>query len=275
MHIRRRARGLQWYFEHNDGRLINKWLHYFPIYEQYLDRFRGRRLTMLEIGVSHGGSLQMWRHHLGRRATIVGIDIDPRVTVLAERGIDVLVGDQSDPVFLAELVAKYGRFDIVLDDGSHQPVHQIASVEHLWPFVAEDGVYLIEDLHTNYWAEYGGGRHRPDTFMAWTRARMDDLHAWHSREEGFEVNEWTRTLSGIHVFDSVVVLEKARRDKPVVRMSGRPAFGDVYGTPVGALMDEHYRAQLASLNRPAARLRRAFRDPVGTARRVTARLRRG
>ena len=161
------TRGLRWYFDHNDGRMIHKWLHYFPIYERHLKPFRGRAVTMLEIGVSHGGSLQMWRHHLGRRSTIVGFDIEPRVAELAERGIDVLVGDQADPVFLDELVARYGEFDVVLDDGSHHPDHQIASICHLWPHVAEGGVYIVEDLHSNYWAAYGAGRGQSHTFIAW------------------------------------------------------------------------------------------------------------
>lgn len=273
MRLRRPTRGLQWYFEHNDGRLIDKWMHYFPIYEQALRRFRGRPVTMLEIGVSHGGSLQMWRHYFGRRSTIVGIDINPRVESLASEGIAIHIGDQSDPAFLAELGRKYGPFDIVLDDGSHQPVHQIASVEHLWPFVADGGVYIVEDLHTNYWEEYGGGLRRSDTFMAWTQARVDDMHAWHSRDEGFEVNEWTRSLAAVHAYDSVIVLDKARREQPYSRMTGRPSFDDVYGLPVGALSPDYHR-QLASLNRLVPRLKRAARDPLGTARRVARRLRR-
>ncbi len=246
---------------------MHKWMHYFPIYERTLSAFRGRPITMLEIGVSHGGSLQMWRHWFGRRSRIVGIDINPRVRVLAGKGIEIHVGDQSDAEFLAAIQAQYGQFDIVLDDGSHQPVHQIASVEHLWPFVADGGVYIVEDLHANYWKEYGGGVRQPDTFMAWVQARVDDMHAWYSEEEGFEVNEWTRTLGAVHLYESVVVLEKHRHDASIARMTGRPAFGDVYGKPIGALNDE-YRAHLSAMNRPLARVRRGVRDPIGTARRA-------
>jgi cephalosporin hydroxylase len=267
-------RGLRWYFDHNDGRLIHKWLHYFPIYERHLARFRGRRVTMLEIGVSQGGSLQMWRHHLGRRARIVGIDIEPRVVELAERGIEIHVGDQADPAFLDALVARYGRFDIVLDDGSHLPQHQIASIEHLWPHVADDGVYIVEDLHTNYWPEYGSRRGDPASFMAWLHERVDDMHAFHSRHDDFAPNEWTRTLDGVHVYDSVAVLDKALRPRPEHRKTGRPAFDDVYGIGVDAVIDDDHRAQLASLSSPMARLRRARRDPIGTWRRAIAKLRR-
>ena len=265
-------RSLRWYFDHNDGRLIHKWLHYFPIYETHLRRFRGKPVTVLEIGVSQGGSLQMWREYLGRRSLIVGIDIEPRVAALAERGIEIHVGDQSDPAFLATLVARYGRFDVVIDDGSHLPRHQIASIELLWEHLAEGGCYIVEDLHTNYWPEYGARRGDPSSFMAWVGQRIDDMHAFHSREPGFEPNQWTRTLDGLHLYDSVAVLDKAVRQPPEHRKTGRPAFDDVYGIGIDEIVDDAHRAQLASLGSPAARLRRARKDPIGTLRRVRARL---
>lgn len=273
MPLPRRTHGLRWYFDHNDGRLIHKVLHYFPVYEQHITPFRGKSATMLEIGVSHGGSLQMWRHHLGRRSTIVGVDINPRVAALAEPGIELHIGDQSDPGFLDSLIARYGRFDIVLDDGSHLPGHQIASIERLWPHVVEGGIYIVEDVLTNYWPSYGGGRGRPDTFIAWLHARIDDMHADHSQESGFEPNEWTRTIESIHVVDSIVVLRKTRRDPLQIRKTGRPSFGDVYGVGIEKAIDDEHRAQLSRLNRPVARLRRISRDPVGALRRVARRFR--
>ena len=272
MRIRRPTLGLRWYFEHNDGRLIHKWMHYFEIYERHLEPYRGRSATLLEIGVSQGGSLQMWRHHLGRRSKIVGIDIEPRVIEVSEPGIDVLVGDQSDPVFLGSLVEKYPEFDVVIDDGSHLPAHQIASIEYLWPHVADGGVYIVEDLHSNYWPEYDGGRDAPGTFMDWTRKRIDDMHAFHSREEGFEPNSWTRSIRGLHIYDSVVVLEKATVTEPIHRKTGRPAFGDVYGAEAESIIDDDHRRQLEALGSMPARLRRLVRDPKATVRRVASRL---
>lgn len=273
MRLRRPTRGLRWYFEHNDGHLIDKWMHYFEVYELYLAPYRGRSATLLEIGVLHGGSLQMWRHHLGRRSTIVGIDIEPRAADLSEPGIDVVIGDQADPTFLASLAERYGTFDVVIDDGSHYPAHQIASIENLWPHVADGGVYIVEDLHTNYWPEYNGGKNAPGTFMEWTRERIDDMHAFHSREDAFEPNEWTRSIGGLHVYDSMVVLVKREVTEPLARKTGRPAFGDIYGRDAEDIIDDDHRRQLASLNSLPARLRRMGRDPQGTFRRAMNRVR--
>ena len=111
----------------------------------------------MEIGVAKGGSLQMWRRFFGPMATIVGIDINPHCQEYEEDGIHVRIGDQSDPVFLAGLTKEFGQFDIVLDDGSHQMEHIRKTFEFLYPTLSKNGIYIIEDLHTAYWEEYGGG----------------------------------------------------------------------------------------------------------------------
>jgi Methyltransferase domain len=271
------------YFERNDGHLIDKWMHYFGIYERHFDPFRRSGARLLEIGISHGGSLQMWRSYLGRRATIVGVDIEPRVASLAEPGIDIHVGSQSDPEFLRGLIDRYGGFDIVIDDGSHWFADQRVSFDVLWPAVSEGGVYLVEDVHTSYLASYEGGRGVPQTFVASVKDRIDDLHGfWIDGQEpvasasasasGPAVNGWTTTIAGIHVYDSVVVFDKATHDRPVRRMTGRPAFDTLYDHPVDRFIDDDHRAQLASLNSPIARVRRTLRDPRSAAERLRRRV---
>lgn len=267
-----RSRGsLRRYFDRNDGRMIHKWLHYFPIYESHLEWYRGRQIRMLEIGVSHGGSLQMWRDFFGEGSTIVGVDVAPRVLELADDGIHIEIGDQGDAEFLRRVAEQYGPFDIVLDDGSHLPVHQIVSIEALWPTLPEGSTYIVEDLHSNYWADYQGGRHVDGTFMSWIMERMHDMHAFHSQEEGFEPNMWTHTLKGLHVYDSVAIFDKATRSVPEHRKTGFPSFDDVPGVEPGGPLEPLHQQQLDSLTQPRAKLRRAGRD---LARRVTATLRR-
>ena len=40
---------------------VHKWHHYLPLYERYFQQYRGTSFKFLELGVSKGGSLQMWR----------------------------------------------------------------------------------------------------------------------------------------------------------------------------------------------------------------------
>jgi hypothetical protein len=215
---------LEKYFRSNKKRLIHKWLHYFEIYHRHFERFRGKPVTVVEFGVSQGGSLQMWRDYFGRRARIYGVDIDPRCAELGGRRTKVFIGDQEDREFLRSIAAQVGPIDVLIEDGGHHMGQQIATFEELYPHVKEDGVFLIEDLHTSYRRGYGGGHRRPGTFMEYAKGLTDQLNAWHSREEGFEVDEFTRSTKSMHFYNSIVVFEKGAVARPTHEKTGRRAF---------------------------------------------------
>lgn len=219
------ANWLEKYFRDNPGRLIDKWVHYFEIYDRHFSKYRGTAVKVVEIGVYHGGSLQMWKKYFGRRATITGVDIDERVRELTEARIEIVIGDQADRTFLSELALKVGTIDIVIDDGGHTMEQQIVSFEELWPSLSDGGVYLAEDLHTSYWDEFGGGFKREGTFIEYVKNLIDQQHAWHAREgEGLEIDDFTRSIRGIHVYDSIVVIDKGVVSKPYSERTGKPAF---------------------------------------------------
>src|SRR5689334_8948805 len=120
-------------FYSHEGRLAHKWAHYHDIYDRHLARFRDTGVRFLEIGVSHGGSLQIWRKYLGANATIFGIDIDPRCAVVDDApSINVRIGSQTDASLLRSVVAEMGGVDAIVDDGSHYVSHQRASFELLF-----------------------------------------------------------------------------------------------------------------------------------------------
>ena len=111
---------------------------------------------MLEIGVSRGGSLQMWQRFLGPMATLVGIDIDASCAKHEDDNIFVRIGDQSDKSFLQSVSQEFGPPDIVIDDGSHVMSHINATFEYFYPRLPKNGIYIVEDLHTAYWEEFEG-----------------------------------------------------------------------------------------------------------------------
>src|SRR5689334_4356806 len=127
----------------NDGKIVDKWVHYFPVYERHLSWWRNRSLTFLEIGVSMGGSLQMWQRYFGPLAKIVGIDIEHGCKEHEAPGIHVRIGDQSSEDFLASVIDEFGVPDVVLDDGSHQMDHISKTFNYLYPKLPKNGVYLV------------------------------------------------------------------------------------------------------------------------------------
>jgi SAM-dependent methyltransferase len=196
----------------NDQRLIHKWTHYFPIYETHFGRYVNRPMVFVEIGCGEGGSLQLWKRYLGPFAQIVGIDIAPIAKTFEEEQIAVRIGDQRDTGFLREVLDEFSAPDVVLDDGSHVMADVRASFEFLYPRVATGGVYVVEDLHTAYWDEFGGGLRRDGSFIELCKSLVDHLNADHVRG-AMEPTEFTRTTLSMHFYDSVVAFERGRHVK--------------------------------------------------------------
>lgn len=215
---------LELYFRKNTGRLIHKWNHYFDIYERHFSRFRNREIVILEIGVSQGGSLQMWKEYFGPKAKIYGIDIDPRCKDLEEENIQIFIGSQSDKKFLQHVKASIPVIDILLDDGGHTMNQQIVTFEQLFDHVKEDGVYFCEDTHTSYWLEYGGGYKRQRTFMEYSKNFVDFINAYHSEQRSLKVTDFTKSVQSVHFYDSIVVLEKGKRQAPTHEKTGEISF---------------------------------------------------
>lgn len=216
---------LEDYFHANQGRLIHKWIHYFDIYHRHFSPYRGQKANIVEFGVSHGGSLEMWRDYFGPGATITGVDVDPRCAELTGDQIKVFIGDQEDRGFLNHVADEVGEIDIVIEDGGHTMGQQIATFEELWPRIRNGGIYLVEDLHTSYWRRYGGGYKRSGTFIEYAKDLVDQQNAWHSRDaETFTVDQYTRSIRGMHIYDSIVVLDKGRVSKPTHEKTGTRSF---------------------------------------------------
>lgn len=217
---------LEKYFYKNDNKLIHKWLHYFDIYDKHFAPFRKKKITVLEFGVFQGGSLQMWRDYFGKHARIIGVDINPKCQELEEKGIEIHIGDQEDRNFLKQLMKKVGPVDVVIEDGGHTMKQQINTFEEVFPYVKEDGVFLIEDLHTSYWKDFGGGYKKSSSFIEYSKNIIDDIHAWHSHEpKRLKVSENTKTIKGMHVYDSIIVFDKGAVKKPVDKMTGHKTIG--------------------------------------------------
>ena len=193
-------------FSHNK-RLIHKWKHYFPIYERHFKEFVYKPVTFIEIGCGPGGSLQMWKQYFGPHARIIGIDINPQCKRFAEDQIEIHIGAQQDPDFLQRVIDQIGTPDIIVDDGSHIMSHILATFSFLYPKMLKNGVYLVEDLHTAYWDEYGGGLRKPTTFIEICKNLIDELNADHSRGT-LPPTEFTRSTMAMHFYDSVVVFER-------------------------------------------------------------------
>ena len=208
-------------FLNNNQRTIHKWRHYFPAYEAHFSRYINRPLLFLEIGCGRGGSAQMWKRYLGPHAQIVGLDINPECRKFEEEQIEIRIGSQSNLGFLQSVIDEFSTPDIVLDDGSHRMSDVVETFRFLYAKTAKDGVYMVEDLHTAYWEEYGGGVGREGSFIELCKQLIDELNADWSREK-LPSTEFTRSTLSMHFYDSIVAFERGRHlPKKDIRISGR------------------------------------------------------
>jgi hypothetical protein len=224
MTAEQRDNPLAQYFLRNQGRQLYKWHHYFEIYHRHFQRFRGRSPVVLEIGIFQGGSLQMWHEYFGPGTRLIGMDIEPRCSQFANEATSIVIGDQSDPAFLAEVRRRFPHIDIVIDDGGHRMEQQITSFGELYPHLQPNGVYLCEDVHTSYMSSWGGGLRREGTFIEFTKHLVDALHGWYYVPKDTELDVHTAGTFGVSFYDSIVVVEKRPVPPPRVSITGKPSF---------------------------------------------------
>ena len=204
----------------NQGPVIHKWKHYFPAYEAHFGRYVNRPALFIEIGCGRGGSLQMWKRFLGPHAQIVGLDIRPACKAYEDDQVAVRIGDQSDEAFLDRVLEEFGPPQMVLDDGSHVMRHIAASFRHLYPRMDPAGVYMVEDLHTAYLPQYGGGLRQEGSFIELCKALVDELNAdW--TKGALPPTDFTRSTLSMHFYDSLVAFERGRHLKKSAPQIGR------------------------------------------------------
>ena len=215
------------YFLNNKARPIEKWVHYFDVYELYFEKYRNKPVNMLEIGVAGGGSMQMWKSYFGKKAFIFGVNIIQKKKELEEEQIKIFIGDQADRTFLKGLRQQLPKLDIILDDGGHTMEQQINTFEELWPHLKEGGVYICEDVHTSYQKTYNGGYRKASTFMEYSKNLTDNLNAYFSEDKNLKVNDFTNSIYSISFYDSMIAIVKSARRRAAYSLTtGNMAMKD-------------------------------------------------
>ncbi len=196
---------LKSYFDsHKEGRGVWKWVHYFEIYHRHFSKFVGREVHVLEIGVYSGGSLQMWTEYFGPKCRVYGVDIEEACAAYQDDRTKIIVGDQSDRRFWKRFKEENPAIDILIDDGSHEPEHQIVTLEEMLPHLRPGGVYLCEDVH---------GEENPfNSYVHGLAASMNSSLIWADQGKGLTCNptHYQAAIHSIHLYPFAIVIEKTK-----------------------------------------------------------------
>lgn len=216
-------RSLNELFSAHDGKVSDKWQHSLNLYERLFEALRDKPISILEIGVQNGGSLEIWAKYFRHAREIVGVDIDEAVghLVFDDERISAIVADATNPQWCATL--KPG-IDVVIDDGSHQSSDVIKSFLLLFPKLSRNGIYVVEDMQCSYYPEYQGGLFTLGSAMAFFKRLADVINREHwdvdqrsselvtriLDQHGIAPTDltWLATIDSVEFTNSCVILRK-------------------------------------------------------------------
>jgi hypothetical protein len=187
----------------NSPRLSIKYDTYFPVYEEILSKYRGKEITLIEVGVFNGGSLFMWRDYFGLKARIIGVDLNPAAKKWEQHGFEIFIGDQASEAFWGQLFDAVGPVDVFIDDGGHTNLQQIVTVHCAVEHIRDEGVLIVEDVHTSYFREFGNPWER--SFVGFASKIVDAVN---SRASALKTRRerYANRVHRVSFFESIVAL---------------------------------------------------------------------
>jgi lipopolysaccharide biosynthesis protein len=222
-------------YEEHKGKVSDSWSLYIDEGDRIFAPYRDKSISLLEIGIQNGGSLEIWGKYFPEARKIVGCDIDPVCARLrfTDPRIAVVVGDANTDRCHQNIVLQAPNYDIVIDDGSHRSGDIVRSFARYFPILNDGGIYIAEDLHCSYWDSYQGGLHNPISAISFFKRLADIINYEHWRNgkarisllakfaEEFGTAFDESSLAGLHAIEFVNSLCVLRKLPPAGNALGR------------------------------------------------------
>lgn len=119
---------------------------YDRFYSSELGYLRKSKIQILEFGIHYGASqAAMSKYFIN--STIFGVDKNPYYKKFHSKKIHSLYCDISDEISLKQLTNHLkNKVDIIIDDASHIPDHQLITFIEMFNSLKRGGIYIIEEL---------------------------------------------------------------------------------------------------------------------------------
>lgn len=126
---------------------------YHTVYEKYFAPVREDPINILEIGVYKGSSTASLVEYFPN-ATVYGIDIFERyaekdVPILKHERVKHIKGDSTSKGIRTKIKNRWGsdiKFDFIIDDGLHTPEANAKTLNNIFSYLSDNGVYFVEDV---------------------------------------------------------------------------------------------------------------------------------
>ena len=178
---------------------------YFQTYEEMFNKYVEKEITFVEVGVLHGGSLFMWKEYFGKKARIIGIDLNPKAKELEKHGFEIFIGSQSDKNFWDNFYSKIGKIDILLDDGGHTNDQQVVTLSETINNINNGGLIVIEDVHTSYMKKFGNpSKH---SLINYSKYLIDVVNSRFPETKLKIKNNHRKKIYSISYYESIVAIK--------------------------------------------------------------------
>jgi len=164
------------------------WRGYNRVYSKYLSAKKEQPLRILEIGVHSGYGLLSWASYF-KNATVFGIELDSSWVTSNHKlltkyedysRVNIKYFDSRDVNSWKSEIT--GKFDVIIDDGSHKPADQLVTLEIAFKYLSPTGIYFIEDISSRY--------HNPSMDIVWNRLKQLETNnyvaGYSHKNEGWE-----------------------------------------------------------------------------------------
>jgi glycosyltransferase involved in cell wall biosynthesis len=168
-------------YKTHTGKVSDKWALYLREYDRMFASYREQTISMLEIGIQNGGSLEIWSQYFPNAQKFVGCDINPDCAKLmyADPRISVIVGDATTAETQTQVLAQSASFDLIIEDGSHTSSDIVKAFARYFPALKTGGLFVAEDLHCSYWQDYEGGIFHPYSSITFFKHLADMVNHEH------------------------------------------------------------------------------------------------
>ena len=120
---------------------------YDAFYEKLFKENRTKNLNIMEFGIHHGDSLAALSSYFPN-ANRVGVDKNPFSTNYKSKRIRTLHCDVSSEKNLESLSNYLNKnYDYIIDDASHNPIHQKLTLFSMFQNLKSGGIFVIEELN--------------------------------------------------------------------------------------------------------------------------------
>ena len=128
---------------------------YTAVYTMLFAQLKSKPIHFAEIGVAGGHSALLWGMYFKNPETVIHMfDRDENflahgAQLVSSRGVNFSlmdVGVDGDVARALKGSNPIGKYDVIIDDSSHDHAHQIRIIKEAFPLLTQGGILIIEDI---------------------------------------------------------------------------------------------------------------------------------